>query len=311
MESQQYYTSHSKLSFIGADGQQKINGAAVLVIGVGGIGCPALQLLAGAGIGKLGIVDFDVVSESNLHRQILFSFNDIGKTKTTVAAEKINAQNPNIEVAVFTILLQENNIIDIITQFDIIVDATDNFVTRYLVNDACVMLNKPLVYGAIHQTEGHVTVFNYNGSGNLREHHNSEAIPSCAAIGAYNIITSTIGNFMANEVIKIIVADKNVLCNEVVHFNTLPYSFKSLKYKTANDNIHLAKERFKYIEYPLEILPEEFLKRFTTLQNVQLIDVRICFIKSPILIKTNPLFFTVQRVYVALPPPNTTEPMVI
>jgi sulfur-carrier protein adenylyltransferase/sulfurtransferase len=215
---QDYYQSHQKLPFIGEGGQAMLQQQKVLVAGAGGLGCPCLTALAGAGIGSIGIADFDVVAISNLHRQPLYMYQDTGKPKALAAAAILAKYNPFIHIVPHVLMLDENNVLPLLKQYDIIVDCTDNFYTRYLLNDACVYLNKPLVYGAIHQGEGHVTVFNYQQGATLRclfpkdEH---ESIPSCAQIGAYNIATCTIGSLMANEVIKIALQHPAVLAGKI------------------------------------------------------------------------------------------------
>ena len=146
---------------IGIEGQEKLKGAKVLVIGCGGLGCPVLQYLAAAGVGSLGVIDYDIVEESNLQRQILFSTEDTGKLKVSVAKEKLEKYNPFITITTFREKLEVSNALDIISQFEIVVDCSDNFSTRYMINDACVILDKPLVSGSIYKFEGQVTVFNY------------------------------------------------------------------------------------------------------------------------------------------------------
>ena len=202
------YSRQFMLEEIGVEGQIKIKQAKVLVIGAGGLGCPVLQYLGAAGIGTIGIIDFDTIEIHNLHRQILFTTNDICKPKATTAAQKINAANPNVCCIVFDELLQESNAENIISQFDIVVDGSDNFLTRYLVNDVCVQLNKPLVYGSILKFEGQLAVFNYKGGKNLRdiypEHPNPEDVPSCSENGIMGFVPGIVGVYMAAAVIQII-----------------------------------------------------------------------------------------------------------
>jgi molybdopterin/thiamine biosynthesis adenylyltransferase len=202
------YSRQFMLEEIGIEGQIKIKNAKVLVVGAGGLGCPVLQYLGGAGVGTIGIIDFDKVEIHNLHRQILFTTDDIGKPKAPTAAQKINAANPNVNCIVFNELLQESNAENIISQFDIVVDGSDNFLTRYLVNDVCVQLNKPLVYGSILKFEGQLAVFNYNGSKNLRDiypdHPIPEDVPSCSENGVMGFVPGIIGVYMAGAVIQII-----------------------------------------------------------------------------------------------------------
>jgi adenylyltransferase/sulfurtransferase len=207
------YSRQLMLDEVGADGQLKIKQAKVLVIGAGGLGCPVLQYLGAAGVGTIGIIDFDKVEIHNLHRQILFTAADIGSFKASTAANKINASNPNVSCIVFNELLQESNAANIISQFDIVVDGSDNFLTRYLVNDVCVELNKPLVYGSILKFEGQLAVFNYKGSKNLRdiypESPNPEDVPSCDENGVMGFVSGIIGIYMVSATIQIILDQYN------------------------------------------------------------------------------------------------------
>lgn len=236
----EYYSSHSKLPFIGKDGQERVGQSKVLVIGAGGLGCPCLLALAGAGVGTIGIADFDVVAVSNLHRQNLYSFADEGKKKVTVAKEKLSQYNPFISIETHDVLVYQKTALPLIEEYDIIIDCTDNFLARYLINDACVYLNKPLVYGAIHRTEGHVTVFNYEGSATLRclfPQDDTDTTQSCADIGAYNIITGMIGLMMANEAIKIITNNKEVLANILLSTDALTGNTLKIKYTLNPESI--------------------------------------------------------------------------
>lgn len=243
----EYYSSHSKLPFIANEGQGQLQQSRVLVIGAGGLGCPCLLALAGAGIGTLGIADFDAVSLSNLHRQHLYTVPDEGKKKTAVAGEKLSQYNPFIHIQTHDMLVYEKTVLPLLEGYDVIVDCTDNFLARYLINDACVYLNKPLVYGAIHRAEGHVTVFNYNGSGTLRclfPIDESDPAQSCADIGAYNVVTGMVGLMMANEVIKIITANTEVLCNRLLSMDVLTGSTMKIQYTLNEDSRIKSRERF-------------------------------------------------------------------
>lgn len=244
----EYYSSHRKLPFIGEQGQVLLQQSKVLVIGAGGLGCPCLLALAGAGIGVLGIADFDAVSVSNLHRQHLYQWEDEGKKKVTVAKQRLAQYNPFINIQTHDILVYEKSVLSLVENYDVIVDCTDNFLARYLVNDACVYLHKPLVYGAIHRTEGHVTVFNYNGSATLRclfPKDESDSTQSCADIGAYNIVTGIIGLMMANEVIKITTSHGEVLQNILLTTDVMTGSSMKLKYSLQADNLVKSKQRFE------------------------------------------------------------------
>jgi len=246
----EYYSSHAKLPFIAGKGQDQLRHSKVLVIGAGGLGCPCLLALAGAGMGTLGIADFDVVSISNLHRQHLYAVTDEGKKKTTVAKEKLSRYNPFIHIQTHDVLVYEKTVLPLLEDYDVIVDCTDNFLARYLINDACVYLNKPLVYGAIHRAEGHVTVFNYNGSGTLRclfPKDESDSTQSCADTGAYNITTGMIGLMMANEVIKILTAHEDVMANALWNIHALNGSTMLLKYQPTPASFLKSKQRFQLV----------------------------------------------------------------
>lgn len=222
----------------------------MLVIGAGGLGCPCLLALAGAGIGTLGIADFDYVAVSNLHRQNLYTVNDTGKKKSVVAKERLVQYNPFIDIDVYDVYVQQQNILELIGGYDVVVDCTDNFVARYLINDACVYLNRPLVYGAIHKAEGQVTVFNYSGSATLRclfPKDENDTTQSCADIGAYNIITGMVGLLMANEVIKMITASDDVLSDTLLSVDSITGNMIKLKYKFNKDNIAVSKARFELV----------------------------------------------------------------
>jgi sulfur-carrier protein adenylyltransferase/sulfurtransferase len=271
-----YYQSHEKLSFIGKAGQQQLQKAKVLVIGAGGLGCPALQFLTGCGIGVISVADFDIISESNLHRQFLYNVDDIGKPKASTAVKKLSAYNPQVQFNIHDTIIHETNVLSIVTEYDLIVDCTDNFTARYLINDACIVLDKPLVYGAIHQTEGHVTVFNYKGLPTLRclFPEANESIQSCADIGAYNMITGIIGIMMANEVIKIILGHEDVLAGKLNQFDVLTGITKQIKYPGNNDSRKKSIDRFQQANASIEISPESLQEKITNKEKFLLVDVR-------------------------------------
>ncbi|MGI4750149.1 MAG: ThiF family adenylyltransferase [Janthinobacterium lividum] len=274
---QGYYQSHQQLDFIGTAGQQQLNSAKVLVIGAGGLGCPCLLHLATAGIGTIGLTDFDVVSLSNLHRQTLYNFSDVGKSKVKTASQNLLAHNPNIQVKEHDFLVDESNVLNLIQNYDVIVDGTDNFLVRYLINDACVFLNKPLVYGAIYKTEGQVTVFNYQNSPTLRclfpEPPPENSIQSCAEIGAYNITTGIIGTMMAGEVVKIILKADAVFTGKLIYVDVLEGKNTRLAYHENPESRTISFNRFSKTDLPVAIAPKAFQEKFQH-QNFQLIDVR-------------------------------------
>jgi adenylyltransferase/sulfurtransferase len=227
------YSRQLMLSEVGITGQEKLKNAKVLVIGAGGLGCPVMQYLSAAGVGTIGIVDFDTIELHNLHRQILYSTEDIGKKKAQTAFEKIRSQNPNLKGEVFDIALTTENAEDIISKFDIVIDGCDNFETRYIVNDACKKLNKPLVYGSILRSEGQVAVFNYNGSKNLRDLYpeapDPEDVPSCSETGVIGVVPGMIGMMMCSMTMDIILG-KFSNADTLHLFNLKNYSLTKLSF---------------------------------------------------------------------------------
>lgn len=260
------YSRHLILPEVGVEGQRRLKSAKVLCIGSGGLGSPLLLYLAAVGIGRIGIVDFDVVDRSNLQRQVIHGTSWVGKPKTQSAKERILDLNPYCQVDIYETRLQASNALDIFAPYDVIVDGTDNFPTRYLVNDACVLLNKPNVYGSIFRFEGQATVFNYKGGWKrpagwedlsqaqqkaLRDRdqdwvYDSEAIapnyrdlypeppppgmvPSCAEGGVLGILPGVIGLIQATETIKIILGKGRTLSGRLLLYNALDMTFKELK----------------------------------------------------------------------------------
>ncbi|WP_158728989.1 MULTISPECIES: HesA/MoeB/ThiF family protein [unclassified Flavobacterium] len=227
------YNRQSMLPEIGDSGQEKLKQARVLVIGAGGLGCPILQYISTAGVGTIGIVDFDKIEIHNLHRQILYTEDQVGLSKALIAKEKLEALNPLIKVAAFEAKLTVENAVQIIQDFDVVVDGSDNFATRYLVNDTCVALGKPLVYGSILGFEGQLAVFNYNGSKNLRDLFpappNPKDVPNCSLNGVLGTLPGMIGTMMAHETLKLITG-LPTLKNELVLYQTLDWSFTKLQF---------------------------------------------------------------------------------
>ncbi len=217
------------LKGFGAEAQQKLLSASVLVIGAGGLGCPVLQYLVAAGVGSIGIVDDDVVDLSNLHRQVLYNAQMIGKSKATCAAEVLQQLNAQVKFTVYNERLTNQNAVAVLSLYDVIVDGSDNFATRYLVNDACVLLNKPLIYGAVSEYEGQVAVFNMK-QGNSYSANYRDLFPhppkdnevlNCAEAGVLGVLPGIIGTMMANETIKLITGTGTVLANRLFTYNTL------------------------------------------------------------------------------------------
>lgn len=276
------YNRHFILDKIGVSGQQKLKEAKVLVIGAGGLGCPILQYLTAAGVGTIGIIDNDTVSQSNLQRQILFSFDAIGKPKATCAAKRLAQLNPFIKFETYVEFLNSNNAIALFEKYDIVVDGSDNFQTRYLSNDAAVLTSKPLIFGAIFKFEGQISVFNYKNGPTYRclfpEPPTANSIPNCSDIGVLGVLPGIIGSLQANEVIKIICGIGEVLSGKLLSLNTLNLQQNVLNF-SKNENIKIDKltdyDAFCGIKHnnELEITPAELKQKIIT-GSVSLIDVR-------------------------------------
>jgi molybdopterin/thiamine biosynthesis adenylyltransferase/rhodanese-related sulfurtransferase len=219
-EELEQYSRQIRLPEIGISGQEKLKTAKVLIIGAGGLGCPILQYLVAAGVGHIGIVDDDLVDVSNLHRQILYSVKDVGSPKATVAKEKLQAMNPHVEINAYTTRLSNENAVALCEDYDLLIDGSDNFETRYLVSDTAIALNKVLVFGSIFKFEGHVSVFNYQSGPNYRdvfpEPPTAGEVPNCAEIGVLGVLPGIIGTYMANEAMKIICNIGEVLSGKLL-----------------------------------------------------------------------------------------------
>ena len=226
------YARHLNLPQFGKETQQKLKDAKVLVVGTGGLGAPILQYLTAAGIGTIGVVDFDVVDESNLQRQVLFGTSDVGHAKTATAIEKLQDQNPNVRFMEHQVTLTSENAMEIIEGYDVVADGTDNFPTRYLVNDACVLLGKPYVYASIYQFEGQVSVFNYQDGPNYRDLFPTPPppglVPSCAEGGVLGVLPGIIGSIQASEVIKVVAGIGEPLSGRLFLFDALDFTTRNL-----------------------------------------------------------------------------------
>jgi sulfur-carrier protein adenylyltransferase/sulfurtransferase len=232
-EEYERYSRHLILPEVGLDGQKRLKAASVLCVGTGGLGSPLLLYLAAAGIGRIGIVDFDIVDQSNLQRQVIHGTSWVGKPKIESAKNRILEINPNCQVDLYETRLSAENALDIFRPYDIVVDGTDNFPTRYLVNDACVLLDKPNVYGSIFRFEGQATVFNYEGGPNYRDLYPEPPppglVPSCAEGGVLGILPGIIGVIQATETVKIILAQGQTLSGRLLLYNALDMTFRELK----------------------------------------------------------------------------------
>lgn len=240
-----HYSRHLSIPEIGMEGQKKLKAAKVLAVGTGGLGAPLLQYLAAAGVGTIGIVDFDKVEASNLHRQVLFGAADVGRPKVEVAKERLQQINPHITINIHETRLTSENALEIIRDYDVVADGTDNFPTRYLVNDTCVMLDKPNVYGSIFQFEGQVSVFNYtdeegNHGPNYRDMFAEPPppglVPSCAEAGVLGVLPGIIGCLQASEVIKIVTGVGEVLAGKLFLFDALDFSTRTVNVEKDPDN---------------------------------------------------------------------------
>ena len=244
LDEKERYKKHLTLKEIGLKGQLKLKNSSVICIGAGGLGSSVLLYLAAAGIGRIGIVDNDQVEKSNLQRQIIHETNTVGNLKINSAQERIKRFNPNIEVTTFNKRINSENVIEIIKDFDIICDCSDNFGTRYLINDACLILNKALVFGSVQGFEGQISVFNLNKkSPNLRdllpESPVKNNIPSCEEFGVVGVSTGLIGILQVNEIIKIILNKGEILDGKIMIFDLLNMNIKTLNLKSdkLNKNI--------------------------------------------------------------------------
>ena len=241
LDEEERYKKHLTLKEIGFKGQLKLKNSSVVCIGAGGLGSSVLLYLAAAGIGSIGIVDNDQVEKSNLQRQIIHETNTVGNLKTDSARERIKRLNPNIEVLTFNERINSKNIIEIIKDFDIICDCSDNFGTRYLINDACLILNKTLVFGSVQGFEGQISIFNLNKkSPNLRdllpESPVKNSIPTCEEFGVIGVSTGLIGVLQVNEIIKIILKKGNTLDGKIMIFDLLNMNIKTLNLKADKSN---------------------------------------------------------------------------
>ncbi|MCH7411213.1 HesA/MoeB/ThiF family protein [Belliella sp. DSM 111904] len=272
------YSRQIMLPEIGLEGQSLLKKAKVLVIGAGGLGCPILQYLAASGVGNIGIVDNDTVSISNLHRQILYNSNDLGKPKAPTAAEKLNMLNPFVKIDSFELRLAHDNAKAIFENYDLVIDGSDNFPTRYLVNDTCVSLGIPLIFGSILKFEGQIAVFNYQDGPQYRdlfpEPPAPDEVPNCSDIGVLGILPGLIGMYMANEAIKVICKLGETLSGKLLVINTLHNQHHIFKIQKKNHNPTIF-EKMENVSTFSEMDAETFLGMQKNMSDEWLlIDVR-------------------------------------
>jgi molybdopterin/thiamine biosynthesis adenylyltransferase/rhodanese-related sulfurtransferase len=276
------YARQTQLAGFGLAAQQKLNNAKVLVVGAGGLGVPVLQYLTGMGVGTIGIIDHDTISITNLHRQVLYTEAEIGQSKVAVARQKLFALNSNVNFQTYPEAIVPQNALAIIAQYDVVIDATDNFSTRYLLNDACVILNKPLIYGAVQQYEGHVSVFNYQGGPTYRCLYPNPPvageIPDCNTAGVLGIVPGIVGTQQALQAIKVITGVGKPLSGYLQIFDFLQddqYKVK-LKAKPENKNIKVLQNSYQAeVCNTVQLLTvEELYDWYEQQKSFSLIDVR-------------------------------------
>jgi sulfur-carrier protein adenylyltransferase/sulfurtransferase len=245
------YSRQIMLPEIGITGQEKLKQARILVVGAGGLGCPVLQYLAAAGVGKIAIAEFDMVNETNLQRQVLYGSGDVGKLKSIIATNRIEQLNNLVETERINLRIEPSNSLQVLSDFDIVVDATDNYKTRYIINDSCVILNKPMVHGAIYKHEGQVSVFNYLGGPTYRCYNQLNEKrdfrnPQPSDVGLLGVLPGITGTFMANEVIKIITGSGDILSGKILIFNIYKYAFNIMEIQNVPENHNITKLDDKY-----------------------------------------------------------------
>jgi adenylyltransferase/sulfurtransferase len=238
-EQYERYRRHLSLPEFGLEGQQRLLASSVLLIGAGGLGCPLAQYLAAAGVGRIGLVDFDVVDVSNLQRQVLYGTADVGRPKVDVARERIRAQNPDVVVETFRERLTSENALELFRGFDVIIDGTDNFPTRYLSNDACVLLGKPTVYGAILRFEGQASTFDARRGPCYRclfpEPPPPGSVPSCAEGGVLGVLPGIIALIQATEAVKLLTGVGEPLIGRFLHYDALAMRFDEFRFQKDPD----------------------------------------------------------------------------
>ena len=316
------YGRHLIIPEVGLAGQKRLKASSVLVVGTGGLGSPLSLYLAAAGVGRIGLVDYDVVDDSNLQRQVLYTTKDLGKSKPWTAKERLEALNPHIEVEVYETRLTSDNALEIMKDYDVIVDGTDNFPTRYLVNDACALLGKPNVYGSIFRFDGQVSVFYAKKGPCYRclypEPPPPGLVPSCAEGGVLGVLPGIIGALQANETLKLLLGIGEPLIGRLLLFDALRMSFRELRIRKdpncplCGENPRI-KELIDYEEFcgvrpaqqphdaEYSITPEELKEKLERGERVILLDVRepveyeICRLEGSVLVPLGKLPEYVNR----------------
>ncbi|MCM8569260.1 HesA/MoeB/ThiF family protein [Gramella jeungdoensis] len=273
------YIRQTRLPQFGKERQEKLSKARVLVIGAGGLGIPVLQYLNAMGLGTLGIVENDKIELTNLQRQVIYSEKDHGKSKLEVIVSKLKAQNSETKIIPFDTFFSTENAEEIAAGFDIIIDCSDNFATRYLVNDVCVIQEKPLVYGALHGFEGQVSVFNYNDGPTYRclfpKMPQPHELPDCNTNGVLGVLPGIIGTFQALETVKLITGIGEVLSGKLLIYDGLSQNIRHIKFKKDTKNSAISELQATYEQFcdTASINASEF-EKIRASENIQIIDVR-------------------------------------
>ncbi len=321
------YSRHLLMPEFGKAGQVRLKASGVLVVGAGGLGCPALSYLTAAGVGHIGIVDDDVVERSNLHRQVLYGEGDLGQPKARRAAEKLSKLNPHVRFSIFNTRLTSENALKLIENFDIIIDGTDNFPTRYLINDACMMLDKPYVYGSIYRFEGQISVFNYKYSDGTHGPQYRDLFPkppppglapNCAEGGVLGVLPGIIGSMQASEAIKILSGIGEPLAGRMFIIDTLSFETRIIKLPKS----HGQKPPEKLIDYEdfcglgnqiskevREVTVQELNEMMKKRQKFQLIDVREPHEHD--LVNIGGILIPPSKIRVNLDKISTSEPVIL
>jgi sulfur-carrier protein adenylyltransferase/sulfurtransferase len=277
------YSRHLLLPEIGEAGQLRLSRGSVLIVGAGGLGSPAATYLAAAGVGTIGLVDFDRVDISNLHRQILYGSSDIGRPKLEAAAERLADLNPHVNVVAHDARLTSENALEILGAYDVVLDGTDNFATRYLVNDACTILGKPNVYGSVFRFDGQISVFTTGDAPCYRclypEPPPPHLVPSCAEGGVLGVLPGVVGTIQATEAIKLLTGAGETLAGRLLLFDALRMSFRTLTLRRRCDQHQTITKLIDYEEFcspvnETDITPTQLAEKLSRGDAVVMIDVR-------------------------------------
>ncbi|MGY3055439.1 molybdopterin/thiamine biosynthesis adenylyltransferase/rhodanese-related sulfurtransferase [Pedobacter sp. UYEF25] len=261
------YDRQIKLDEVGVSGQEKLAMARILIIGIGGLGCPAAQYLVGAGVGKIGLMDFDKVSITNLHRQVLYGEFDVGKPKATVAKEKLSALNSEVKLVSINQALTKENAEELFSQYDLILDGTDNFETKYLINDACILTGKPWIYASIYKQEGQLSVFNYQNGPSYRclFPKTTKQHISCEETGVLGFVPGVFGLLLGLEALKIMLGIGNVFSGKILIYNLLSGEQETLSLRRKPEEIEKIRQQ--------GIIPMQLSCELNN-QNLKYLDVR-------------------------------------